>query len=203
MAVGERLKKARATTAMTQAQVAANLHVTRTTISNWETGRSYPDIASLITLSNLYGLSLDTLIKEDHRMIDDLRQKEQERRHAAWTEFTAVAVSTGITLLFLGKKLAVPGLTMGPTTQYGLLALLWLNLVVIGLTAHRYQALRNPRAKRRSRKAQLGVGLVLIAAAVVAALDPQHRLDPLLLTLLAAGGAVMLWVKYRRHQGDR
>ncbi|WP_225048469.1 helix-turn-helix transcriptional regulator [Lacticaseibacillus kribbianus] len=200
MEIGERLKKARAAAALTQAQVAAEVHVTRTTISNWETGRSYPDIASLLTLSNLYGLSLDTLIKEDSRMMDDLSKKEQERRRAAWTELTAVAVSAGITLLFLGKKLAVPGVTMGTTTQYGLLALLWLNLVVIGLTAHRVQDLKEP--KRRARKAELVVGLVLIAAAVVAALDPQHRLDPLLLGLLAAGAAVMLWHRFRKHQGS-
>lgn len=200
MEIGERLKQARATSEMTQAQVAQELHVTRTTISNWENGRSYPDIASLLTLSNLYRLSLDTLIKEDVQMIDDLKRKEQERRHAGWTEFTAITVSLGITILFLGKRLAVPGMTMGTTTQYCLLALLWLNLIVVGLTAHRYQGFK--QSKQGKSKLELYVGIAFIGIALLAILDPQHHLDPLLLGILACGAAVFLWLVYRHHDED-
>jgi len=54
--------------------VADALHVSRQTISSWETGHSYPDIDSLIKLSNLYTLSLDILLNEDRSMTDTLRK---------------------------------------------------------------------------------------------------------------------------------
>ncbi len=65
MKVGEQLKQARLQEQLTQQVVAETLNVSRQTISSWETGRSYPDIASLITLSDYYDLSLDTLMKDD------------------------------------------------------------------------------------------------------------------------------------------
>lgn len=74
MEFGERLKQARQQQKLTQATVAENLHVSRQTISSWETGNSYPDIDSLIALSNYYELSLDTLLKEDSGMADTLRK---------------------------------------------------------------------------------------------------------------------------------
>lgn len=74
MEFGKRLKQARQKQKLTQATVAENLHVSRQTISSWETGNSYPDIDSLIALSNYYELSLDTLLKEDSGMADTLRK---------------------------------------------------------------------------------------------------------------------------------
>lgn len=76
MKIGEQLKQARLQKQLTQQVVAETLNVSRQTISSWETGRSYPDIASLITLSDYYDLSLDTLIKDDDGVKTYLKKKD-------------------------------------------------------------------------------------------------------------------------------
>ena len=50
---------------MSQEQLAEAIFVSRQTISNWETDRTYPDVQSLLLLSNLFGVSVDDLIKGD------------------------------------------------------------------------------------------------------------------------------------------
>lgn len=59
MEIGNRLKNARKKIGMTQEQVAEKIGVSRQTISNWENNKSYPDIVSVISLSDLYSDSLD------------------------------------------------------------------------------------------------------------------------------------------------
>jgi len=80
MTLGEKLKQARTTQQFTQQAVAEHVHVSRQTISSWETGKSYPDIDSLIILSDLYGLSLDILIKGDTGIMNYLRKPEILKR---------------------------------------------------------------------------------------------------------------------------
>ena len=63
MEIGSKIKDARMKTNLTQEQVAELLGVSRQTISNWETGKSYPDIVSVIKMSDLYEVSLDYLLK--------------------------------------------------------------------------------------------------------------------------------------------
>lgn len=72
MEIGSRLKKARGEIGLTQEKVAEELGVSRQSVSNWENNRSYPDIVSVIKLSDLYSVSLDELLKEDRKMIDHL-----------------------------------------------------------------------------------------------------------------------------------
>ncbi|WP_252898234.1 helix-turn-helix domain-containing protein [Apilactobacillus ozensis] len=60
---------------VSQSEVAKYLHVSRNTISNWENERSYPDIDSLVKISDYYNVSLDTLLKEDIGMKDYLSKK--------------------------------------------------------------------------------------------------------------------------------
>ena len=67
MEIGSRLKNARSEHGLTQEQVAEELGVSRQSISNWENNRSYPDIVSVIKLSDLYSISLDELLKEDKK----------------------------------------------------------------------------------------------------------------------------------------
>ncbi|MFM1668303.1 helix-turn-helix domain-containing protein [Streptococcus mutans] len=72
MNIGEKLKTARQQSHLTQEGVADLILVSRQTISNWENEKSYPDIVNLIKLSDLYQISLDTLLKDDGKMIEHL-----------------------------------------------------------------------------------------------------------------------------------
>lgn len=65
MEINLKLKSHRQAKKLTQEEVAEKLYVSRATISSWETGRIFPDIEKLILLSDLYGMSLDQLIKEE------------------------------------------------------------------------------------------------------------------------------------------
>ncbi|MBS4195004.1 helix-turn-helix domain-containing protein [Lederbergia citri] len=62
MHIGEKLKLRRKKAGYTQEQVAEKMNITRQTLSNWEVGKYYPDIDSIIELSRIYQLSLDELL---------------------------------------------------------------------------------------------------------------------------------------------
>lgn len=74
MKIGIKLKEARLRAGLTQENVAEEIQVTRQTISNWETEKSFPDIVSVIKLSTLYNISLDKLLKGDEEMIEHLEK---------------------------------------------------------------------------------------------------------------------------------
>lgn len=65
MEIGQKLKEKRTALGLSQEQLAEQLGITRQTIANWEKGKTYPDIASVLKLSDLYCVSLDELLKED------------------------------------------------------------------------------------------------------------------------------------------
>ena len=72
--IGKRLKDARIESGYTQEQVAEQLDVSRQTISSWENGRTFPDIVSVVSLSDIYDVSLDVLIKGDEKMLEHLEE---------------------------------------------------------------------------------------------------------------------------------
>ena len=96
MEIGERLKKARNDIGMTQEKVAAEIGVSRQSVSNRENNRAYPDIVSVIKLSDLYSVSLDELLKEDKKMIRHLAETTEaaasNRRYARWILLGVYAV---------------------------------------------------------------------------------------------------------------
>ena len=65
MELGNQIKKYRKQLNMSQDELAEKIYVTRQTISNWENEKNYPDVQSLLRLSNEFGVSLDELIKGD------------------------------------------------------------------------------------------------------------------------------------------
>lgn len=77
MNIGFKIKNARVKANLTQEQVAEALGVSRQTISNWENEKTYPDIVSVIKMSDLYDISLDHLLKEEQPMSNYLNYLEE------------------------------------------------------------------------------------------------------------------------------
>ena len=72
MELGKQIKKFRNDFGLSQDALSEKIFVSRQTISNWENNKSYPDILSLIQLSDFYEVSLDSLVKGDDAMIKHL-----------------------------------------------------------------------------------------------------------------------------------
>lgn len=67
MDIGAKLREARLAAQLTQEQAAEDLGISRQTMSNWENGKTYPDIVSVIKMSDLYAISLDCLLKDPQK----------------------------------------------------------------------------------------------------------------------------------------
>ncbi len=65
MEIGMRIRELRAGRTMSQDDLAARVYVSRQTISSWENGKTYPDVQSLLLLSQIFGVTVDSLIKGD------------------------------------------------------------------------------------------------------------------------------------------
>ena len=77
MNVGARIKKYREKLNISQDELALKVFVSRQTISNWETNKSYPDIKSLTMLSNIFHVTLDDFIKGDIEEMKKIVSKEK------------------------------------------------------------------------------------------------------------------------------
>lgn len=77
MNVGARIKKYREKQNISQDELALKIFVSRQTISNWETSKSYPDIKSLTILSNIFHVTLDDFIKGDIEEMKKIISKEK------------------------------------------------------------------------------------------------------------------------------
>ena len=77
MNVGARIKKYREKQNISQDELAMKVFVSRQTISNWETNKSYPDIKSLTMLSNIFHVTLDDFIKGDIEEMKRIVSKEK------------------------------------------------------------------------------------------------------------------------------
>ena len=72
MNIGNQILNIRKENQLTQEEFGKLFHVTRQTISNWENGKSYPDLQVLVDISNQFGVSLDTLLKEDSKTVQSI-----------------------------------------------------------------------------------------------------------------------------------
>lgn len=75
MQIGQQIKKYRQHLNLSQDGLADKVYVTRQTISNWENNKSYPDINSLLLLSNVFSCTLDELVKGDVEKMKEEIQK--------------------------------------------------------------------------------------------------------------------------------
>lgn len=81
MELGNRIKEYRKDLDISQEQLAEKIYVSRQTISNWENNKSYPDIHSLLRLSEVFKASLDILIKGDIEIMREKIKEEDIKRY--------------------------------------------------------------------------------------------------------------------------
>lgn len=80
MELNAQIKKYRKLLNLSQEELAEKVYVTRQTISNWENGKSYPDIHSLLLLSSLFNVSLDQLIKGDIETMKEIVNEQEVKK---------------------------------------------------------------------------------------------------------------------------
>lgn len=98
MKLGQQIQKLRSENNISQEEMAEKIYVSRQTISNWENNKSYPDVKSLLLLSNLFNISLDTLVKGDIKEMK--REIKSEDFHRFGKERDIFAVLLLCTILF-------------------------------------------------------------------------------------------------------
>ncbi len=80
MEIGQRMRALRQGAGLTQDELAERLYVSRQTISNWETGKSYPDVESVSLACDLFDVSADALLKGDIMEMGKRVSEEDRRR---------------------------------------------------------------------------------------------------------------------------
>lgn len=94
MKIGTKIIEIRKERNMTQEDFAKLFHVTRQTVSNWENEKSYPDLQTLVQISNEFDVSLDTMLKEDMRMVKKIDSNKIYKK--AFIGFIACILTVGI-----------------------------------------------------------------------------------------------------------
>ncbi len=91
MELSNQIKKYRKEMNLSQEELAEQIFVTRQSISNWETNRSYPDIHSLLLLSSFFHISLDQLIKGDiEAMREEVNKEDIQKFNRYGTKFAVI-----------------------------------------------------------------------------------------------------------------
>ena len=126
MTLGEKICMLRTGKGLSQEDLAQRLEVSRQSVSKWETGQSVPDLEKIIKLADLFGVSVDELVREGERPQPPQPEPQvvyvKEKRE--WT----AAQKLGICLLVAGGALTLLGLAYG-----GVLPLVGVALLVLGL----------------------------------------------------------------------
>ena len=80
MELGNKIKFYRNEKELSQEELAERVYVSRQTISNWENNKSYPDINSIVLLSEIFEISIDNLIKGDVELMKKEINSEEVKK---------------------------------------------------------------------------------------------------------------------------
>ena len=102
MEISKCIKDARQNNNISQESLAEQLGVSRQTVSSWETGKSYPDVVSVIKMSDIFNISLDKMLKEDKNLVNNIQEKMdtvKSNRSIVFTILFAIIVFGGMYLI--------------------------------------------------------------------------------------------------------
>lgn len=133
MDIGNQIRERRQALGLSQEELAQRLYVSRVTVSHWETSKTLPDVQSMLLLANLFGTTIDELVRGD---VDEMREmvERDERRTRAYAIALGAVEVTVIAVLAVTATLGCDYLE--PVLRL-LLAVLALAFSVVMLAARR------------------------------------------------------------------
>lgn len=113
MELGKQIRKYRNERTLSQEALAEKIYVSRQTVSNWENDKSYPDVNSLVLLSEVFEVSLDQLIKGDVEIMrEEINRTDQKKFERLSNIFTILFLAVLITPVPLVHFLSYAGLAI-------------------------------------------------------------------------------------------
>lgn len=108
MELGNQIKHYRNEKGLSQEELAERVYVTRQTISNWENNKNYPDINSIVLLSEIFEISIDNLIKGDlEKMKKEINSEEVKKLNFYSLMMAILMIAAIISLVPLIKFIGV------------------------------------------------------------------------------------------------
>ena len=90
MELAKQIKKYRTEFSLSQDELAQKLYVSRQTVSNWENGKSSPDIKSVVLMSYIFNISVDEFLKGSYEEVKEIVFKEDREDFEKNTAIMAV-----------------------------------------------------------------------------------------------------------------
>lgn len=110
MELGNKIKYYRGEKEFSQEELAERVYVSRQTISNWENNKSYPDINSIVLLSEIFEISIDYLIKGDvEQMKKEINSEEVKKLNFYATMIAILMLAALISLMPMLKFIGLYG----------------------------------------------------------------------------------------------
>ena len=107
MELGSQIRKRRQELGLSQEELAQRVYATRQSVSNWENGRTCPDIKSLLLLAEVFSATLDDLVKGDiaemKKQIDEAEKTAFRRDSSIFTALFAAMLVTCVPLVMLWR----------------------------------------------------------------------------------------------------
>lgn len=131
MTLSEKILALRTEKNLSQGELAEKLEVSRQSVSKWETGQSVPELDKLIKLADLFGVSVDALVREEVPRPEPPREgrgpqviyvERPQKRYTPTQTLGIILIAGGLAmilagpftggdpLLFIGGALAILGL---------------------------------------------------------------------------------------------
>jgi len=99
MVFGEKLKNERKQRGWSQEELAEKLYVSRQSVSKWENGQNYPSIEIIIKVSDLFGVTMDELLRSDEELTKKVIEASKQLAYPRLKFAFDVVFTIGLVLL--------------------------------------------------------------------------------------------------------
>lgn len=115
--VAKNIARLRASGGMTQSQLAEKLNYSDKAVSKWERGESLPDVSVLVQITDLFGVTLDYLVRDGHDVPAEKKDCEGENLCSYRKHNQSVITCMGILVVWLVAALIFIIIHMTPVSE--------------------------------------------------------------------------------------